>query len=397
MRSGRPARSPRKPRPRPPTRPPRDAVGPRELQNFSLKGTVTRAAEQPAGGAGRAAGATHRARPRPNRARLRPRLPLRPWRARHRRLAGSSTAPPQRQAAEQPRQAAGLVRSSRAAAGIGRRLHRPRSGHDCRPPLCRLRHLRPSPPPATSRPSTSFRSCRGCSRRSRSALGGGFLFWRNRSRAALAGGPQVDAFSAPEPAPAPRPAPVPRARAAPPKAPAPDGLAASSRPASGRGSISASTRSAASLEERQADHRVRARAVQFRQRAGSRRAGRSEPVQCRADAGQRHRRLLRQTRSAPATALPRSPPLKRVCAQDAGRDRAASSIQAYEVGGRAGVHAVDRLQRALRWSGGEGQTSVSYLLGRDTKSEKMAPFRLDLGPRVFRGVAARPLPTGVRN
>jgi len=48
------------------------------------------------------------------------------------------------------------------------------------------------------------------------------------------------------------------------------------------------------------------------------------------------------------------------------------------------------------WSGGEGQTSASYLLGRDTKSEKLAPFRLDLGPRIVRSVGARPLPIAVR-
>lgn len=41
------------------------------------------------------------------------------------------------------------------------------------------------------------------------------------------------------------------------------------------------------------------------------------------------------------------------------------------------------------WSGGEGQTSASYLVGRDTKGEKLAPFRLDLGNRMFGGLAAR--------
>ena len=48
------------------------------------------------------------------------------------------------------------------------------------------------------------------------------------------------------------------------------------------------------------------------------------------------------------------------------------------------------------WGGGEGQTSATYLLGRDTRAEKLGPFRIDLGPRIFRGVAARLLPTGVR-
>ena len=49
------------------------------------------------------------------------------------------------------------------------------------------------------------------------------------------------------------------------------------------------------------------------------------------------------------------------------------------------------------WGSGAGQTSAAYLVGRDTKGEKMAPFRLDLGARVFRGVGARALPAAVRN
>src|SRR4029077_16193907 len=50
--------------------------------------------------------------------------------------------------------------------------------------------------------------------------GGAFLFWRNRSRHAYAGGPQFDAFCAPRQAPSPRPAPVPAPPKAPPAAPA---------------------------------------------------------------------------------------------------------------------------------------------------------------------------------
>jgi hypothetical protein len=44
----------------------------------------------------------------------------------------------------------------------------------------------------------------------------------------------------------------------------------------------------------------------------------------------------------------------------------------------------------------EGQTSVAYLVGPSTKGEKLAPFRLDLGARLFEGLAARALPLGVR-
>ncbi|MDT9597844.1 hypothetical protein [Sphingosinicella rhizophila] len=45
------------------------------------------------------------------------------------------------------------------------------------------------------------------------------------------------------------------------------------------------------------------------------------------------------------------------------------------------------------WGEGEaGQTSMSYLVGRETEppAEKMAPFRLDLGPRIYRSVGFRP-------
>jgi hypothetical protein len=36
------------------------------------------------------------------------------------------------------------------------------------------------------------------------------------------------------------------------------------------------------------------------------------------------------------------------------------------------------------------------MLGRDTMGEKLAPFRLELGPRIVRSVGARPLPIAVR-
>lgn len=42
-----------------------------------------------------------------------------------------------------------------------------------------------------------------------------------------------------------------------------------------------------------------------------------------------------------------------------------------------------------RWSGAQGQTSASFLVGRNTSGEKMGPFRVDQGPQTFRGLAAR--------
>ncbi|HUG45453.1 MAG TPA: hypothetical protein VMK31_02930, partial [Sphingomicrobium sp.] len=48
------------------------------------------------------------------------------------------------------------------------------------------------------------------------------------------------------------------------------------------------------------------------------------------------------------------------------------------------------------WGQAEGQSSASYLVGKKTKSEKLAPFRLDLGRRIFRDLAARQLELRLR-
>ena len=45
---------------------------------------------------------------------------------------------------------------------------------------------------------------------------------------------------------------------------------------------------------------------------------------------------------------------------------------------------------------GDAQTSASFLVGRGTEQdEKLAPFRLDLGPRIFRGLSSRPHSMGL--
>ena len=45
---------------------------------------------------------------------------------------------------------------------------------------------------------------------------------------------------------------------------------------------------------------------------------------------------------------------------------------------------------------GDSQKSASFLVGRGTEEdEKLAPFRLDLGPRIFRGLSSRPHSAGL--
>ena len=71
-------------------------------------------------------------------------------------------------------------------------------------------------------------------------------------------------------------------------------------------------------------------------------------------------------------------------------------LQVLEMAGRQVFVPVLAFNANYGWGSKQGQTCVSYLLGRDGGGEKLAPFRLDLGPRLFRGIGARPLPMGVR-
>lgn len=67
-----------------------------------------------------------------------------------------------------------------------------------------------------------------------------------------------------------------------------------------------------------------------------------------------------------------------------------SQVRPLEMEGRPLLVPLAGFNALYRWgSNGQGQTSASYLVGKETKGEKLAPFRLDLGPRVFRGLAAR--------
>jgi hypothetical protein len=73
-----------------------------------------------------------------------------------------------------------------------------------------------------------------------------------------------------------------------------------------------------------------------------------------------------------------------------------SNVQVLDVAGRKVFVPLIAFNILYGWARGTGQTSASYLVGRDTKSDKMAPFRLDLGPRLFRSLAQAPLPIAVR-
>lgn len=216
--------------------------------------------------------------------------------------------------------------------------------------------------------------------------GAGFLFWRNRSRQALAGVPRADAFVAPEPAT--RPGPVP----APPKP-------SSSIP----GLVSTRLRPWVEIGMQPLrcvldDEKV---TVEFELELFNSGSAPARAVLAEAtllNAGPDQERSVRAFFEKPVGEGERIiaiPPLKRFHVKThvtVPRDQ----VQPYEVAGRTVFVPVLAFNALYRWSAGEGQTSASYLLGRDTKSEKLAPFRLDLGPRIFRGLGARLLPAAVR-
>jgi hypothetical protein len=78
-----------------------------------------------------------------------------------------------------------------------------------------------------------------------------------------------------------------------------------------------------------------------------------------------------------------------------------TAVQEYELAGRKAFVPVIAFNALYEWSGRKGQTSAAYLIGRETRGDKLGPLRLDSGPHEggpheVRGLAALALPTAVR-
>ena len=74
-----------------------------------------------------------------------------------------------------------------------------------------------------------------------------------------------------------------------------------------------------------------------------------------------------------------------------------NQVLEYEVDGRKLFVPLIGFNALYRWGNGEGQTSASFMLGRKTGGDKMAPLRLDMGDRQFHGLGEQPLPVAVRH
>lgn len=355
--------------------PPADTVGPRELQNFSLQGTVTKPADQPP--------------PAPS-----PRVsPTRGEQA-------TTTPPPIRPARRAP---AALEKSAPVARHIEAAALPPSSaGRAAAPapivaPPAAQPAVAPAPlsaePPPTVAPQHRVWVLPWLLALLAAVVGAAFLFWRSRTREALAGGPQVDFLAPPEPLPAPSaPAPAPPPSAPPPQ-PAPPSL----------GIVSSGLRPWLEIIPQPlrcivTDDSVTLEIALELFNSGNLPARDVIVEAALINAGADQEQALAAFFARPPANGERMeviPPLARTgFATQIVMPRTA--VQPFDVGGRWVFVPLLALNGFYRRGSGDGQTSVAFLVGREGKSDKLAPFRLDLGPRIFRGLGARPLPGGVR-
>ena len=383
-----------------------DSVGPGSLQNFSLSGTVTRPADQTA--------------PQPAPKKPQPKAEAQP---------DVSTAPPppsKTRIATAPHPTPAAVAHPRPAPQLQRTTEEVAQ----QPPSSTVTVALPkldsppasvatapagsgaptfAPPPSstgTLAPSHDFALFPWLLAALVLGAGGAFLFWRNRVGQAVPAGPLFDLFAPLHPAPeaeakpvtAPPP-PVPASKPGPPPAapvskPAPR---ASARVVSSlRPWVEIGFQPLRCILEEQLV-RVEFEIELFNSGSSPARAVLAEASLVNAGPTQDEQIAAFFAKPAgPGERLAVIPPLKRVVLKNqvfVPRDQ----LQAFELAGRALFVPLIAFNVYYQWSGGDAQTSVSYLLGRETKGEKLAPFRADLGPRIFRGLAARPLPASVRN
>lgn len=390
-----------------------ESVGPKELQNFSLSGTVTRPADQPP-----------QRTATPTASSGRPAADIRPSTSTKSRQTSAATIQPAQRTAEPARD---------KALGNPAQLAEPATGSPPQtPPSSSITVALPPLSSPTDRTSstaalpatsglTAAEDATGTLAPARGlplwpwllaaiALGaaGAFLFWRSRSREAFAG-PQFDVFSAPEPAPAPPPQPgAPQPAAAPPSARAPQTAPAPTSkrppPAIPGGVVSTGLRPSIEIALQPLRCIVDETRVTFEFEIDLFNAGNAPARGVLVEASMFNAGPTQEKDLGAFFARPEGegeriaaiPPLQRMTLRSqvvAPRD----TVQVLEIGERQVCIPLIAFNALYRWSAGEGQTSAAYLLGRDMKGKKMAPFRLDLGPRVFRAVGARLLPNEVRN
>lgn len=98
----------------------------------------------------------------------------------------------------------------------------------------------------------------------------------------------------------------------------------------------------------------------------------------------------------PRDTIPMLQPLERVTLRSAVR-LPREAVQEYEVEGRKLFMPMVAVDTRYRWSSGKGQSATSFLVGRRGKDDaRLAPLRLDQGPKAWKDIAARRYEKGLR-
>ena len=380
-----------------------DSVGPGSLQNFSLSGTVTRAADQPA-----AEPAAKKPQPKTQAAAPAAPPPRKPSVAAAPSPASVQSTAVRSRPTPPPPRTSDVTPQPQPSSSAAEALPKLDSAAVAAPPAPAPAAAPVFAPPPSSGGTPAPASPFGLFPWLLAALvlgaGGALLFWRNRVRHAVPSGPMFDLFAPVEPAPgaeaepktvppppAPKPAPPPPAAAPKPVAPVASRVVSSLRPW-----IEIGFQPLRCILEEQLV-RVEFEIELFNSGSSPARAVLVEATLINAGPAQDEQIAGFFAKPAgPGERLPVIPPLKRVLLKNqvfVPREQ----LQAYELAGRALFVPLIAFNVYYQSSGGDAQTSAAYLLGRDTNGEKLAPFRADLGPRIFRGLGARPLPASVRN
>lgn len=371
-----------------------DAIGPRELQNFSLPGTVTRPSDPS---------------PEPTNSTPPRSAPTQAMGAAAASERGAPTPPPLRRSVQAERPAAAsaepiVVPRSTPPAGPVAAAQRPSlSSITVDIPPARVANA------AAAAPSPGFADGSAADLAPdggisvwpwllvAASLGAGaaFLFFRRHSREVVAGGPPSNAFpvleGATRPTPArPRPAPPPPVATPPVTPPQLAGIVA--------------TRIRPWLEAEFEPHRcvVEDERVTFEFELDLVNSG-SAPARDVQVAIEMFNASPTQDQEVAAffanpptfTPVPEMPPFKRFEL----RPRvvvASDKLRILEAGGRRLFVPLVAINVLYRWGKGDGQTAAAFLLGRDTAADKLAPFRVDLGTRVYRTLGTRILPGNIR-
>jgi hypothetical protein len=378
-----------------------DTIGPSQLQNFNLQGTVTRPADRPAATPTNSAPLPRSAAPTTA------------------ETSASQSVAPAAAGAATSRTATSAARPTQSALAV-----QPGPVGTVAPSLPQDMTAEPVaqstegvPPIPAALPSSDAPWSWPWVAALIALLGGGmFIAWSRRGRRRRYAGAGSMAFAGltpepevrPEPAPpvAPRPDPVPpRSQSAPrpdpvpprpstpaPRAPADDGLVKSTALKPELNVTFAPDRAVVTEREVMLQFDV------VLSNSGSAPARdvlvEAKLVPCHAGQDQEIAAFF-QHPEATGDRMAGIPPFGRVALKSAVR-LPLDQLHSFEVEGRKLFVPLIALNILFRSSGGEGQASASFLVGRgNDDDEKLAPFRLDLGPRIFRGLSARPHSMGL--